>query len=186
MKTTYELQAESFLKKHNTVISIIFKKYDYHFENDTDKRDIYQVILSRGDRSFTFDFGQSIAKSGFKFRNIHTKKVIKLIETNVYLDLITKGQKMFDFEIAKRLPFPKESADEFVIPEYPTIYNVLACLTKKKNDPGTFEDFCSDFGYSTDSMFALNTFKAVELEYMNLCTLFSTDEMKELAEIDLI
>lgn len=31
----------------------------------------------------------------------------------------------------------------------PTMYDVLTCLTKY--DPDTFEDFCSEFGYDTDS-----------------------------------
>lgn len=45
----------------------------------------------------------------------------------------------------------------------PTLYDVLACITK--HDPGTFEEFCSDFGGDTDSRKNLDTYLAVQKEY---------------------
>lgn len=52
----------------------------------------------------------------------------------------------------------------------PHIYDVLACL--QKVDPGTFEDFCADFGYDTDSRKALATYDAVKKEYEGFTALF--------------
>ena len=60
----YNKQASDFLKATQTKIRSKFLKYDYHFEGDKDKRDIYLVTISRGNRSFSFNFGQSISESG--------------------------------------------------------------------------------------------------------------------------
>ena len=62
----------------------------------------------------------------------------------------------------------------------PTPYNVLACLTKY--DVGTFENFCSEFGYDTDSIKATKIYKAVVNEYKNVQRLFG-DVIEQLAEI---
>lgn len=65
----------------------------------------------------------------------------------------------------------------------PTAYDILACLTK--SDPGTLEDFCSDFGYDVfeDRRQSFKTYNAVQKEYNNLARLFSEDELGEMQEI---
>ena len=67
-------------------------------------------------------------------------------------------------------PVPKISA-----------YDLLACLTKY--DPGTFENFCSDFGYDTDSRKAESTYHAVQKEYQKVSRFFTDAELVELQEI---
>lgn len=64
----------------------------------------------------------------------------------------------------------------------PSVYDVLACL--QKCDPGTFENFCSDYGYDEDSRTAERIYFAVQKEYTQLARLFTPDEMDELAEIN--
>lgn len=64
----------------------------------------------------------------------------------------------------------------------PSVYDVLACL--QKYDPGTFEDFCSDYGYDEDSRTAERIYFAVQREYTQLARLFTPEQMEELAEID--
>ena len=64
----------------------------------------------------------------------------------------------------------------------PTMYDVLACMTKY--DPGTFEDFCGEFGYDTDSRKAHKTYLAVCKEYEGICRLFNTEELEEMQEIN--
>ena len=39
----YEKQANDFLNKTNTEFRIEFLKYDYYFNNDNTKRDIYKI-----------------------------------------------------------------------------------------------------------------------------------------------
>lgn len=62
----------------------------------------------------------------------------------------------------------------------PTMYDILTCLTKY--NPETFENFCSEYGYNTDSIKALNTYKAVQREFNGVNRLFS-DILEELQEI---
>lgn len=62
----------------------------------------------------------------------------------------------------------------------PTPYDVLACLTKY--DPETFENFCSEFGYDTDSRTAKRTYKAVVKEYAGVMRLFD-DVIEKLQEL---
>lgn len=63
----------------------------------------------------------------------------------------------------------------------PTSYDVLAGIIK--NDPGTFEDFCGDFGYDTDSRTAERTYKAVVKEWQKVNRFFTSEEIEQLQEI---
>lgn len=63
----------------------------------------------------------------------------------------------------------------------PDEYDVLACLTSY--DVGTFENFCADFGYDTDSISALKTYMAVQKEYDGLRGIFTPEQMEMLGEI---
>lgn len=63
----------------------------------------------------------------------------------------------------------------------PTNYDILACI--QKYDPGTFEDFCCEFGYDTDSRKALEIYLAVQQEYTKVNRLFR-DVIDELQEIN--
>lgn len=63
---TYEKQARDFLDKTNTSFDAEFKKHGKHFEGDKQERDVYTITLTRGKRTFSFDFGQSIANRGVK------------------------------------------------------------------------------------------------------------------------
>ena len=64
----------------------------------------------------------------------------------------------------------------------PTSYDILACLTKY--DPGTFADFCVDFGYDEDSRKALEIYFAVQKEYSELCRIFTPKQIEALREIN--
>lgn len=64
----------------------------------------------------------------------------------------------------------------------PTDYDVLSCLTKY--DPGTLEDFCSEFGYDTDSIRAGKTYKGVCKEWLMVSNFFTEAEIEELREIN--
>lgn len=175
----YEQQANDFLNKTGAKIEITFKKYDYHFEDDKDKRDIYSIYIGRGKRGMSFDFGQSLNNSGVKIVNRNTGKVFKTFDKSQYL------KKDSSFDVAKfRLlcGWQFGSCDKIELPKAPTNYDILACLTKY--DPETFEDFCANFGYDEDSRKALKIYEAVKKEFTDLCTLFNDDELSELSEIN--
>lgn len=63
----------------------------------------------------------------------------------------------------------------------PSAYDVLACI--QKSDVGTFKDFCSDFGYSDDSISALDTYLATQEEFEKVRRFFTSEELKQLQEV---
>ena len=55
----YEQKAIDFMKKTGTKIYFKGLKYDYHFFNDTKKRNIYKIVIKRNGKQMTIHFGQS-------------------------------------------------------------------------------------------------------------------------------
>jgi hypothetical protein len=64
----------------------------------------------------------------------------------------------------------------------PTAYDLLACLTKYA--PGTFENFCADYGYSDDSRKAEKVYKACRREWAKVSRFFTAAELEELQDIN--
>lgn len=64
--------------------------------------------------------------------------------------------------------------------EEPSCYDVLACI--EKYDPESFEYFCDNYGYDTDSRKAEKIYKECLKQYKNVHRLFS-DVMEQLREI---
>ena len=66
----------------------------------------------------------------------------------------------------------------------PTSYDILACLTSF--DPGSFEDFCMDYGYDNDSRKALDIYLNVQKEFSGICKVLnhSQELLQELSEIN--
>lgn len=91
---------------------------------------------------------------------------------DIYKITLKRNGKRFSFKFGQSIANRGEE---------PRAYDVLACLTK--NDPGTFEDFCGEFGYSTDSRKAEKTYKAVVKEFAGVQRLFG-DVIERLAEIN--
>ena len=179
MKSKYEQQAEAFLKATNTEFKYEFLFNGKYFCDDKEMRDVYRITLTRGRRSYTFNFVQLIAGSGFYYTmgkqkvNIDRKYLLKENEAN----LIHHIRRESDFQFMNN-----KKSDTIHYPVAPTAYDVLACLTK--NDPGTFEDFCSEFGYDEDSRKAEKIYNAVLDEWKNVCALFTDGEIEQLQEIN--
>jgi len=178
----YQKQANEFLKKTNSNIKIEFVKYDYYFERDTEKRDIYKITLSRENRSFTFNFGQSLNNSGIKLK-MGTGKEINFTEKLNQRDkkLIRDSKPINSYCITDYIGFSPCSKDKLIYPKYPDNYSILACLTTF--DPGNFDNFCCDYGYDNYSRTAEKIYNAVKNEYQNLCMLYNDDELKLLSKI---
>ena len=64
----------------------------------------------------------------------------------------------------------------------PRAYDILACLTKY--DPGTFEDFCAEYGYDTDSRKAEKAYFSVQKEWEGVRRIWNEKEREQLAEIN--
>ncbi len=173
--SSYEQQALDFLTKTDTALEVTFLEHTKYWPDDKEARDIYQFTLTRGSRSYSAKFGQSISSSLYQVITIDQPW-----NKNTYAIGITKKYTNYKDKIIKG----KESdARRWKGKELtPTAYDILACLTT--SDPGTFENFCSEYCYDTDSRKAEETYKAVKAEYLGLCALFTDKEMKELQEIN--
>ena len=57
----------------------------------------------------------------------------------------------------------------------PNMYDILACMTKY--DVGSYDDFCSSFGYELGSI-SETTFNGVCKEYNAMCRLFTQKELE--------
>lgn len=145
MTNDYVKQAETFLTDTATTFSVRFLEHGKYFPDDDKTRDIWEVTLVRGSRSYSFRFGQSLTDSA--------------------------KPRWFN----GRLSPPNRPGTP------PSSYDVLACLTK--NHPGTLDNFCADMGYDLASRKAVNVYKAVLDEYLNLSRLYSDEELDRMSEI---
>lgn len=59
--SNYTAKANAFAKKHGLKLEVVGQPtYEQHFINDTSKRWIYKMKISRKGKSYSFSFGQSI------------------------------------------------------------------------------------------------------------------------------
>lgn len=178
----YEKQANDFLEKTGATITSNYGGHQKHFDGDKEARGIYVVTIKRdGKTPMSFNFGQSINDSwswrAMKARGHKLENVGFLDKANKdarYLSAISEGREI-DFDAMGRSYSLKK------VIKAPTAYDILACLTKY--NPGTFEDFCGDFGYDTDSRSAEKTYHAAMKEYGDLAQIFSPEELEEMEEI---
>lgn len=91
----------------------------------------------------------------------------------VFKITLKKGGKQFTFNFGQSIA---EGTNE------PTLYSVLACL--QKYDVGSFEDFCSGFGYDEDNRTAEKIYNAVVKQYENMERLFNSEELELLQMIN--
>lgn len=178
-KSEYDIQAEKFLEKTGTTIDIKFLKHDKHFADDKEERDIYDVKLKRKNRSMTITFGNSLNDSGFKLITVINTRNIPIGDSS--RQRFIDSPNLLRRHIEQHIKFNLGNKDKIKLPVAPNAYSILACLTKY--DPETFEDFCSEFDYNTDSRKAEETYNAVKEEWLKVCSLFSDEELSELQEI---
>ena len=96
-----------------------------------------------------------------------------------------RGQNKIAPDIGKltmELRFHGSSVDaEKGTHQSPSIYDILACV--QKSDPGTFESFCDEFGYDTDSRHAESVWGACSKEYQDFSHLFPEGIPLDILEI---
>ena len=164
----YEQAAIDFLNQTGTTLDVTFLKNDFHFHNDKHKRDIYKCTLKRGDRYYEFQYGQSLLKSAHYQDLIFSDRKYTLSGS-----CLSGGYKIND--IARDPNIKKVDGIK------PSAYDILSCLTKY--NPGSFDDFCGEFGYSSDSITAKKVYDSVIDEYLHMCVLFNDNELEKMMEI---
>lgn len=166
----YEKQALDFLSKSNAVCRIEFGGTSFNPNwKDKDLRNFYNVTLSTPIGTMGFIFWDSVYNTEISKMNI--EDYCKKARKRVYSDL-NYSEKI---KLQRELKLKQESVK-------PTEYDILACL--QKSDVGTFDEFCSEFGYDNDSITAYKIYVAVEDEYKKLTRIFSKEQMIELQEIN--
>jgi len=174
--TDYEQQAIDFLTSTGTEFKVEFLENGKHFDDDKDVRDIYKITLKRGQRKYSFKFGQSITNSQYYQDRIkeRTYTLSGGSRTGNYsINDISKyngGLGLGGYQL------------KLVPGKMPTAYDVLACLTKYP--VYDFEDFCNGFGYDIDSRKARKVYKSVKKEWENIAILFNDAELELLREIN--
>jgi hypothetical protein len=166
----YIKQAINFLKKTHTEIKIEYVGLAVNKEwKEKEKRCLYEITLTSPRGAMTFDFWDSIRNTEIKTMTLEAYAEKRY---HVVFPSLTQAEKM---QANRELAVKKKAAS-------PSAYDILACLTKY--DPGTFEDFCSDYGYNEDSRTAERIYFAVQKEYNQLARLFTPEQMEELLEIN--
>lgn len=176
MKTevsTYEQQAIDFLAKHGITFEAKFLRHgSMRWDKEGETRDIYSLVLRRDRHNLSVEFGQSIANSGEWLVDDKLPKFRKVF--NDKAQAIQYSSRIHGGMLGRVKKNPNKKA--------PTAYCMLTSITK--NDPGTLEEFCDEFGYNTDSIRDNETYKAVKEEWFTVRDFFSKDELEELQEIN--
>ena len=165
----YHKQAEDFAAKYGVKMQPI---YLGHFKRLGSRSTAnFRITLKRGKKEYSFEYSDSINNS-WRYREEDTgsitwKKGIPPRLLEFYIPEVAGNHTVGHFSIQSVVPKPH-------------LYDILACV--QKYDPGTFEDFCMDFGYDTDSRSAEKIYYAVRDEGRAIESMFS-DCLDELQEI---
>lgn len=170
MKNECTKQAEKFLKDAGATMEIILQGRAINTEwKEKQLRNIYAVTITTPRGSYTFDFWDSVRNTEIT-RMDAEQYACKYYKMHLY-DMNHYEQMQARAKLAK---LQKEAR--------PDCYEVLACLTKY--DPGTFEDFCSEYGCDEDSRTAERIYIAVQNEFANLKRIFDPEQLEAMREIE--
>lgn len=165
----YVKQAKDFLNKANAKCEIVYGGISRNETwKETAKRNWYDVTITTSRGKMSYVFWDSINNTEISQMTLEEYVEKKLKRR--YSDFSYDERKKAEREL-------KKLKTEAV----PSEYDVLACL--EKYDVGTFEDFCSEFGYDEDSRTAERIYIAVIKEYKDLTRIFTEEQMEELSEI---
>lgn len=94
---------------------------------------------------------------------------------NIYRLTLSRDKNRISFRFGQSLAETENDTE-------PTAYALLTCLTKY--EPGSFNDFCSEYGYDSDSRKAYKTYKEVCKEWQKVESFFTSEELEEIQEIN--
>lgn len=171
MVNEYQEQALEFLRKANATMKIEVMSLDYPDWDEGDNMRLrHSVTLTTPKGSYTFLFWGSAYQAELWDTPSALEKLARKTFGRHYEGLANS-------EKAKIKKIMRERREELKTKEY----DVLACLTKY--DPGTHEEFCAEYGYSTDSVRGIKTYLAVQKEYHELSRIFTLEQLEAIQEI---
>ena len=168
--TDYQAQAKQFLAdcKATMEINFIGKEIPSNWLGETKPHNKYQFTITTPKGKYTSYFWDSL----------HNTEVSEVSE-RTYAQQKYKASYdcLRSHEKAKaRAELAKLKANAI-----PTEYDILAAVEKYSYD--SFSNFCSEFGCSTDSISARETFLACGEEYAGLRRIFTEEQMEKMREI---
>lgn len=166
----YVKQAKDFLSKANATMTIEFIGCDVptHWKGETARHNHYKFTITTPRGKMEDDFWDSVHNtelSLMSFDNFCCKKY-HMHEKDMFPVEKIKAQKLWKEQVKYAIP---------------TEYDILACL--ETYVPNTFEDFCWEFGYDTDSISAMKTYLACQKQWAKIRKIFTEEQIEELAEI---
>lgn len=166
----YEKQALDFLEATKTELTVEYLGDKINcLWGDKEPRRCYNVTLSNERGSETFEFWGSLYDTEIMNMNFEDYSIKQYHKKFEHLTGIEQHQ------VQKELKKVQKEA------ETPSYYSILASLYI--SEMGTFKDFCSDFGYDTDSIKAYKTYILCIEEEKKLQKLFTRKELEMLSEI---
>ena len=168
--TEYQAQAKQFLAdcKATMEINFIGKEIPSNWLGETKPHNKYQFTITTPKGKYTSYFWDSL----------HNTEVSEVSERTYAQQ---KYKASYDCLRSHEKAKARAELAKLKASAIPTEYDILACLEKYSYD--SFSDFCAEFGYSTDSISARETFLACGEEYAGLRRIFTEEQMEKLMEI---
>ena len=166
----YEQTAMEFLQETNATIQTEFVGMDYNeLWGDNQCRPKYRVAIEtpRGKMSIVY-WDSALHREWLRADEESVAKEL----FKCHFEYLTPGDK------AKVRATLHKRQKEAV----PTTYDILCCL--ETTDPGSFSEFCDEFGYDTDSRRALSIYLLCQEQYHDLLRIFSSKDLDKLSEIN--
>jgi hypothetical protein len=116
----------------------------------------YNVSVTYNNKTITFEFGTSIADTSI----LLDRRVLTFYGKEKYKELSSSGYG---------------AAVRKIMVDW--LYSVLCCMRSDSYIPEEFEDFCSEFGYDTDSRKAETTHRACIAQSRKIHSLFTDSEL---------
>lgn len=167
MKSEYQNKMDAFLRSANATCKIEYGGIARNQDWDNQKRNWYDVTIETPKGKMQYVFWDSIHDT-----EIYTMTLEKYVTKIKHSRIMSYGEKI---KAQRELNQLKAEA-------IPNTYDVIDCL--EKYDVGTFEDFCSEFGYDEDSRRAERIYIAVVKEFKELQKIFSEEQLEILRDID--
>ena len=169
--TEYEAQAKQFLKDCNATMEINFigKEVPPYWLGETKPHNKYQFTIKTPKGKYTSYFWDSLRNTEVSEM---TADSLACKKYKAHYDVLRSHERT---NVLRELRSIKSNA-------IPTEYDILACVEKYSYN--SFSDFCSEFGCSTDSISARETFIACGEEYAGLRRIFTEEQMEMLRGIN--
>lgn len=178
----YEKQAQDFLNATGTTINVERAEVQTppNWGGYKGKHGIkYDVTIKNARAEYKFPFWDSIANAE-KYEALVTVKNFSARDTSAYFH----AQDLLKKELGVKLGWAglHKKFDEYADKLKPGAYDILACLDQLYSD--SFEDFCAEFGYDTDSRTAESTYNAMLEQDRQLRRMYTLDELELLQEVN--